>query len=789
MKNLILISCYFIAFSFCSSVLGQQFSIKGKVINQHDKSLEFADILLFENDSLLIDQAYTDSLGLFSMKIDAGTYLLKIKQFGVEFYSQEIEINQDKDLGLIKIQDATTLEGTTITAKKKLIEQKVDRLVYNIENSIASQGMSALDALRNTPMVSVLNDNISIVGKGNLTVMVNDRMLNLSGSELTNYLQSLRSDDIAKIEIITTPPSKYEAQGNSGIINIILKKNPNLGWSESVNSSYQRNSYNGFRTGGTLNYQSNKISSSLKINQGDINYKLHNSRNLIGKETAIYTNEERHDNPKIFNVNYNLDVKINKNQNTGFIYSYSKMNYDMDTKGISRYQTHSIIDSTLYTNQKQHWTTPTHTLNAYYDIKLDSIGKMLNFTANFLNNSPKKINDFNTQNELNNNETLIQNNSKMKYSIFSMQADFTLPYKWSNIETGAKYTLLDNKSDVGYYEFDGVDFILNPTNSNIFQYKENNYAAYVSFQKDFNEKWSTKAGLRYEYTSLVGFTPNDENSRLKKNYGKLFPTAYISYKPTTNHSFSINYSKRINRPNFQSLNPFRWYTNPYMYYTGNPKLQPSFNDNIELNYSYKGKLTFGLYNQYSQNNLSNIAHFSDGIYSNVVENSYDQNRTGFNIGYYNTFFKIWETSVNANASYTTTKPTISELEKLKVYSMSYSFYNTITLNKDKTWFLMLNFWHTLPFTYANIKLQDQLEFSPGIKASFFDKKIQANFVINDVFKTIKNKGYSYNGDYRSEFNQYNDYRGFKLSLTYNFGNNKVKENNKKVNFEEQNRAN
>ena len=216
MKNLIFISCYLIAFSFCSSVFGQQFSIKGKVINQHDKALEFADILLFENDSLLINQAYTDNLGLFSMKIDAGNYLLKIEQFGVEFYSEEIEIKQDKDLGLVKIQDATTLEGTTITAKKKLIEQKVDRLVYNIENSIASQGMSALDALRNTPMVNVLNDNISIVGKGNVSVMVNDRMLNLSGSELTNYLQSLRSDDIAKIEIITTPPSKYEAQGNSG---------------------------------------------------------------------------------------------------------------------------------------------------------------------------------------------------------------------------------------------------------------------------------------------------------------------------------------------------------------------------------------------------------------------------------------------------------------------------------------------------------------------------------------------------------------------------------------------
>ena len=124
----------------------------------------------------------------------------------------------------IVVEEAKVLEGVTITAKKKLIEQKVDRMVFNVANSVASQGMSGLDAVKNTPMVRVQNESVSIVGKGGVSIMVNDRMLNLSGSELTNYLQSLRSDDIARIEVITTPPAKYEAQGNSGIINIILKK-------------------------------------------------------------------------------------------------------------------------------------------------------------------------------------------------------------------------------------------------------------------------------------------------------------------------------------------------------------------------------------------------------------------------------------------------------------------------------------------------------------------------------------------------------------------------------------
>lgn len=787
MKPFLLITSV-LSLCFSVKIAAQEFKLSGKVTNQQHQSIEFADVLMLKNDSI-IQKSHTDSFGIFSMHIKPGNYLLKIEQFGEEYLSKNIEINQDVDLGDLKIQETVQLEGVNMKAQKKLIEQKVDRLVYNLENSIASQRMNGLEALRNTPMVNVLNDHVSIVGKGNVSIMINDRMLNLSASELTNYLQSLRSDDIAKIEVITTPPSKYEAQGNSGIINIILKKNPNLGWSGSVNATYQRNSYSGFRTGATVNYQSKKLSISLKLRQFDMAYKAVGTRNLLGSTNSVYNTETRKDTPDGLGLNYSLDYKINEKQSIGFIYDFSNQHYNMKADGISHYETNSIVDSTLVTLQKQRWTTPTHTLNTYYDIKLDSIGKKLSFTANYLNDSPNKINNLNTINTTNNDDAIVRNNSKMKYAIYSVQTDLMLPYKWLNIETGVKYTMLDNQSDVNYFDFKGNDFVLSPANSNIFHYKEHNYAAYASFQKDFNKQWSAKAGLRYEYTSLEGFTPNDKSSIIKKQYGKLFPTAYISYKPNSNHSFTLNYSKRINRPDFQSLNPFRWYTNPYMYYTGNPTLQPSYNDNVEFNYSYKGKLTLGLYNQYSQNNTSNIAQLENGIYSNIIENAYDQNRIGINIGFYNTFFKIWETSVNVNGSYTTTKPTIAELEKLKVYSMSYSFYNTITLNENKTWFLTLNFWHSLPFTYANIKLQEQLEFSPGIKASFFDKKLQANFVISDLFKTIKNTGYSYNGQYRSEFNQYNDYRGFKLSLTYSFGNNKVKGANKKINFEEQNRVN
>ncbi|MCT4326829.1 TonB-dependent receptor domain-containing protein [Elizabethkingia anophelis] len=774
---------------FADNAVAQQYILKGKVVNQSKQPVEFVNITLLKDGQQIVGQSLTSELGTFLFKAEKGNYTLILEQFGKEYFNQQIELFKDTILGDFAINSSVVLEGVTITSRKKLIEQKVDRMVFNVENSIASQGMSGLDALRNTPLVRIQNDNVSIVGKGGVAIMVNDRMLNLSGSELTNYLQSLRSEDIARIEVITTPPSKYEAQGNSGIINIILKKNPNLGWSGTLTSSYQRNSYNGFRTGANINYQSSKISSSIKILQYDYTYKLAGTRNLLGTNNSILTTEARKDQAKAVGINYSLDYKINDKQNIGFIYDFNSARYNIDAEGKSLYQRRTVVDSILYTKQKQVWKTPTHTLNAYYDVKFDSLGKKLSFTVNYLSNIPDKVNDFNTVNNITSAQDVVRNNSKMNYSIYSGQADLILPFKWANVEVGTKYTLFNNNSNVGYYNLVGSDYVLKPDNSNVFNYKEHNYATYVSLEKNFNEKWSAKAGLRYEYTTLEGKTQGNSSSSVTDFYGKLFPTAYVSFKPNNDHAFSINYSKRINRPDFQSLNPFRWYTNTYMYYSGTPTLKPSFNDNVEFSYSFKGKLTAGLYNQYSSNNISNIARLENGIYSNIVENSYNQNSIGLRLGYYETFFRIWESSISANGYYTVTSPTIQEVEQLKVYSLSYSFYNTITLNKDKTWFLLLNFWHDLPFTYANIKMKDQIDFSPGIRASLLQKKLNISAVFSDVFRTLKNDGYSYNNGFRSEFYNYNDHRKLTLSISYAFGNNKVKGANKDIKFDEESRAN
>ncbi len=176
---------------FADNAVAQQYILKGKVVNQSKQPVEFVNITLLKDGQQIVGQSLTSELGTFLFKAEKGNYTLILEQFGKEYFNQQIELFKDTILGDFAIDSSVVLEGVTITSRKKLIEQKVDRMVFNVENSIASQGMSGLDALRNTPLVRIQNDNVSIVGKGGVAIMVNDRMLNLSGSELTNYLQSL----------------------------------------------------------------------------------------------------------------------------------------------------------------------------------------------------------------------------------------------------------------------------------------------------------------------------------------------------------------------------------------------------------------------------------------------------------------------------------------------------------------------------------------------------------------------------------------------------------------------
>ncbi|WP_404984671.1 TonB-dependent receptor domain-containing protein [Chryseobacterium sp. M5] len=680
-----------------------------------------------------------------------------------------------------------TIESVTINGKKKLLlERKADRLIFNVEASVASQGMDGSETLANVPMLKV-DDNlgsISIAGKSSVNVMVNGRMLNLSGTNLINYLKTIRSENIAKIEVITTPPAKYEAQGNSGLINIILKKNPNLGWSGSINTGLNQRTYSGGNSTGSLNYQTEKLSLSLKTSYADGAKRSEENYSILGA-SQNYSRSVRKDMWKELTPNLNLSYKINKNSEIGMEYIYAHQKSGMDILNETRNVDTDLSVENLLTKTFHREKTPTHTLSAYYDLKLDSLGKKLSFAGNFFKNNSDTDVNFSTLKLSDNSIQYVNTRSIVEPQVFSLQGDLELPFSFGTIETGLKFNQFKNATDLQYFNIINNQYIPDFQRANLFEYREENYAAYFSYAKSFGEHWETKAGLRYENTQAQSFTPST-NLENKYNYGQWFPSAFVSYKQKKN-VFSLSYSRRINRPSMSNLNPFRWYENPYSYSSGNPLLKPSYINNLELGYTYNSKFSASIYYLKLKNGFGQVSYLDGLTQIGTYLNHYDNNFYGANASYTDKFFKFWETSLSINGSLTDSKIFNVEAEAKNGYSVSYSINNTFTINKNKTVFFFLNYSQDLPYKNVNSYFHNFSNLISGIKVSLIEKQLQINATVTNIFAQ-RYRGDMYFKDNSQHFNNYWDGRSFRLNINYTLGNNKKKRSTKSISFEEKDRA-
>ncbi len=783
MRNIILV-----VLIFCSQIfLSQNVQITGRILNNENSPVEFAEVILLKNDSVKIRSEITNANGMFTIDAPKDSYILQVKRFKGILYSKKIKLENNLRLNEIKLVDIQQIKEVIIEKKKKLIEKKIDRTVFNVENSIFSSGADLAQVLSGTPMLSVSDNSVSIVGKSGVAVMVNDKLLNLSGTDLINYLRSLRSDDVSRVEIITTPPAKYEAQGNSGILNIILKKNTKLGWNGILSSSYIQTTYVGNANNLTLNYNSNKITSSLRLRQFDRPSKAVELIDIIGTN-SILSADKRKDKFKGAGANFSFDYKLNQNSNIGVIYDISKSHSDMDIFNRSIYQTNSIQDSLLTTSSEHRKPIVTHSLNAYYDYKIDSLGKKLSIAGNYFSNSPDAEVNFQTISDYTPGTQKIRNLSNLDYQILSGQADLYLPFKWGTLETGLKFTHFLNGSNIKYFSFKNDGYTIDPSRSNYFEYKENNAAAYVSVYKSLGEKWSAKAGLRYEYSTIDGYSET-AGERNKNEYGRLFPSAYLEYKANENNTLSINYSKRINRPNFTALNPFRWYSNPYSFYTGNPFLSPSYNHNVELSYLYKNRFSVTVYGQKLINGYGRITSLTQGIKEVNYKNYLTQYDAGLNASLYTNVTKWWENNTNIVSFYSESESSIPEVVPQKGVSMYYTINNTFTINKEKSVLFLLNFYHYLPNKQGNTYIGNISNLSAGFRFSLMEKKLRVNMMVEDIFRGTQSKGKIFYDEFTQFYNNYYDTRRFTLNMTYTFGNKNVKTNNKQIQLEEKSRAN
>ena len=767
-----------------------QIKISGQIKNEKNNPVEFIEIQLQNKDSIIFKSELTNAEGKFILETEKGEYSLLVRQLGGIYHKQKISVNQDTYIGIINITEKTQqLQEVVITSKKKLIDRKVDRLIFNVENSISASGGDAIDALKITPRVKVKNDNISMIGKNNMSVMVDDKLILLTGDELINFLKSIPSDNIKSIEVITTPPAKYDAEGNSGLINIKLKKSKLNQWNASLRSSYIQSTYPKGSFGGNFDYQKNKLSLYSNLNYV-------NGSNAPVETNKIYYplglwNEEnkRRDFQNSVNGRIGADYKVSEKFSVGMQYlgSFSKPKIAENSLTTIYNQTNSQIDSYINTLSENLGKNNNHSINLNSTVVFDTIGKKMNINLDYFEfkNDDNRI--FNTINLLSANNTSLQDIQN-----YSAKIDFEHPLKWINLSYGGKLSFIKTQNNVNYFDTTLGTPIFDPTQSNEFNYDENTQAIYLNGTKKLNEKWETQLGFRLENTQTEGVskTLNQKNTN---SYAKLFPTFYLTYTPNEKNAFSINYNKRINRPSYNRLNPFRWYSNPFSYTEGNPFLQPSFSNNLELNYTFNDNWSNSIYYSHTDNGFEQITIVdnTDNIQKTIAQNFFKTTIIGISESY--TYNKLkWLSSTSSfDWNYSKSESLIPITnQNLNGSNAYFSISNDFNLNKNKTLLFNFSYWYNFKGTSDLDKNNAYSQLDASIKYFAFDKKLQISFNANDILSTNRPIYTSFTNNIQIDYKNYYDVRLFRLSLVYKFGNKNINVEKKEVgNQEEKERTN
>jgi len=771
------------------NLLTAQLKITGKVIQESNKPVEMAEIQVLTKDSIVIKSELSDENGSFQISANTGYYLIQIRQTGNILYSKNITLDKNVNLGVIQVLNSKNLQEVAIVSRKKLIERKVDRLVFNVENSTAATGGNALDALRVTPRIKVQNDQISMIGKKNMSAMVDGKIVLLSGDDLLNLLKSIPSDQIKSIEVITAPPAQYDAEGNSGLINIKLKKSKLNQWNTSLRGSYIKSAKETGIWGGSFDYQKDKLSVYTSLNYTNGSTAPVEISNIYYPKGLWSEENKRQAFQNSFNNRTGIDYQLNKQWSLGLQY-LGNINHSRTQENsiTSIYDpTNSQVSSYINTLAENKGKNNSHAFNLNSVVDLDTAGRKVVVNLDYF-----KFNNDNNRN-FNSAGLLSANNiSAQMIENFSARADIEYPMRWFNLGYGGKTSFIKTNNDVNYFETTSGIPVFDPLQSNRFKYIENTQSIYIKGDKKINDFWETQIGLRLENTQTEGISQTVVESN-KNNYAKLFPTFYLTYKPNDKHAFAINYNKRINRPSYNRLNPFRWYSTPFSYTEGNPFLQPSFSNNIELNYTLDDNFSSSVHYSHTKNGFEQITITDDqtNIQRTVAQNYFNTSVFGISESYTFTKLRWLSSTLSFDWNYSRSKSLIPITNQSLNGSNTYlSASNDIFLTKDKSLLMNISYWYNFRGTSDLDKNTAYSQFDAALKYITINKKFQISLNAVDIFKTNKPIYTSYTNNIQIDYKNYYDIRSVRLSLSYSFGNKLISIKKKEFgNTEEKERTN
>lgn len=763
--------CIFIPFNTQS----QTISIQGHVCSQQFEPVSFATVQMSSmTDSTQMFFQVTDDQGNFIFTLPKGDYHMHISFLGYEAIDQILHLQKSVQLrDLVLTPSSIQLEEVVV--RGNFISRQADRFVMNIGNIPLAMGRDGKDILSLAPGVMLSDEgNVTVYGRSGTQIMVNDRLLRESGTELVTYLQSLQASDIQKIEVIPFAGAEYDANAKGGIIKITLKKLREEGMEGFVNMSYNHSLVNNkawqMRPSINLKYRHNKFSlySNIAVNR-DISGNEMQETTLFLPSLSRQQSEGEKDNNRtyqalqlgtLYDINdrqsIGLEVNISRNPSSGQTSSSTNINEEGKK---------TIVSSLFAPRQKMNQIS----IVGNYTLKLDTAGSafkvLVDYNRRHVDNYTHYISMYSG---FQNYDTTYRNISPTFNNIYTLSTDFEIAIgKRSQIQTGLKYSCNNMNNDMLYEALVGDTWNVLDPRSYSNHYSENIGAIYFSYMAELWKNITIDIGVRGEYTSAIP-TNSKVTEINRQKYFNLFPHANLSIPLNEKSSqfLVINYNRTIERPSFNELNPYRIPMSEYSFVEGNPNLTPMYEDDYSLSWIIDQASTITL-GYVKDKNVINQVVKTDANDNNIIvyrqENIPTAEMFYANVSIPTQITKWWQINLGLNWSRVSMK---FPDEHLLNQAFNGDLSNTFTLWKK--WYLDISGYYMSSALFGNLRFEDMWQINAAIKHSFFQQHLTVSINLNDIFNSRDRTITAESTNFRQVNHTKYGYRTMGISLRYNF---------------------
>ena len=769
--------------------------ITGVVKDENGKPFAGTTVtLLRATDSASVKFTATLADGRFTFEgLQPGAYLIKTTRVGYESAFTNIPALKDADItvnDIVSVKANNDLANVVVTAKKPIVEMKADRTILNVEGTINAVGSDALELLRKAPGVMVdKDDNLSVSGKTGVQVYIDGRPTPLSGKDLADFLKSLQSSNVEAIEIISNPSSKYEAAGNAGIINIRLKKNKAFGTNGSVNAGWAIGTYAKYNAGLSLNKRNQKTNFFG-------NYNFNENKNLSTMQlyrSLFDTVFDQHNTMLSRGTNHTykvgMDYFASKKSTFGIIVNGNVNDNSMESQSrtpISYEPTNTIV-KILEANNSSLGERSNININTNYRY-VDTSGKELNMDADYahydlLSNQLQPNVYFDPTGQIEQNRIVYNMISPTNIDLYSFKTDYEQPFKKGKLGLGGKVSFVNTDNDFQRYNVYSSGKELDKDRSNRFDYKENINALYVNYNRPF-KGFLVQAGLRVENTNIEGISKGQKNiggnyisydSTFRRDYTDFFPSVAVTFNKNPMSQFGLSYSRRIDRPAYQDLNPFEFKLDEYTFMKGNTNLRPQYTNSFGLSHTYKYKLTTTLNYSHVKDIFAQLIDTAEVSKSfQTKQNLATQDIVSLNISY-PIMYKAYMGFVNFNSNYSSFKADFGSGRKVDLDVFSYNFYMQNSIKFAKTWTAELSGFYTAPSIWQGTFASEAMGgVDMGFQKTMLKGKGTLKATFTDVFHTMRWKGESNFAGQQIIASGRWESQQLRMNFSYRFGNSQVK---------------